>query len=69
MNYVVDPPQNFLDPTMHYSFLQGIGTDENLLIGVLVSRTNSEIEQIKEKYKECKYSFFSRQFLSFSCQS
>ena len=54
---------------MHYSFLQGIGTDENLLIGVLVSRTNSEIEQIKEKYKECKYSLFSRQFLSFSCQS
>ena len=54
---------------MHYSFLQGVGTDENLLIGVLVSRTNSEIEQIKEKYKECKYSLFSRQFLFFSCQS
>ena len=33
---------------------QGAGTDETTLVEVLATKTNEEINLIKEKYKECK---------------
>jgi len=35
--------------------LKGAGTSENTLIGILCSRSNEEIEQIKEEYKTRMY--------------
>ena len=42
-------------PQDAFVFFQGAGTDESTLIEIMCSRTNDEIEEIKEKYKEGKW--------------
>lgn len=39
---------------MSVSFFQGLGTDEETLIELLCSRSNSELVQIKSVYKDCE---------------
>lgn len=33
-------------------FSQGIGTDESTLVEIMCSRSNEEIDELKEKYQE-----------------
>lgn len=35
--------------------LQGLGTDEESLIEIVCSRSNAELMEIKQVYKECEY--------------
>lgn len=35
-----------------YFSLQGLGTDEDTLVEILASRTNKEIREIKQAYKQ-----------------
>ncbi len=35
--------------------LQGLGTDEESLIDIVCSRSNDELMEIKQVYKECEY--------------
>lgn len=47
---LMTPPRDY-DAKMLHDAISGIGTDEYTIIGILCSRTNDEIEQIKEAYK------------------
>lgn len=40
-----------LDAVMIHDAISGIGTDERMLIGIFVTRSNAEIDEIKEHYK------------------
>lgn len=37
---------------------QGLGTDEGRLIEILCSKTNGEIQSIKEEYQKCKFEMY-----------
>lgn len=39
-------------------FLQGLGTDESVLIEILCTRTNAEITAIKQSYQKRELRFF-----------
>jgi len=45
------PMTEFLASQLHKAIHRGIGTDEDCLIDILCTRTNEEINQIKEKYQ------------------
>lgn len=47
---ITTPPADF-DAELTHKAIEGLGTDESLLIEVLVGRSNSEIRDIKEAYK------------------
>lgn len=44
--------------------ISGIGTDEDVLIEVLCTRTNQEIWAINESYQRCKFSLFFENILT-----
>lgn len=37
---------------------QGLGTDEGRLIEIVCSKTNGEIQSIKEEYQKCKFEMY-----------
>lgn len=37
---------------------QGLGTDEGRLIEILCSKTNGEIQSIKDEYQKCKFEMY-----------
>ena len=43
----------------NFVFLQGLGTDESILIEILCTRTNAETTAIKQSYQKRKLRFFS----------
>lgn len=48
---------------IQFVFLQGLGTDESVLIEILCTRTNAEITAIKQSYQRRELRFFFRFFL------
>lgn len=43
----------------NFVFLQGLGTDESVLIEILCTRTNAEITAIKQSYQKRELRFYS----------
>ena len=50
-----DSGQFWVSSSVFFVAFQGIGTDERMLIGIFVTRSNAEIDEIKEHYKRRRY--------------
>ena len=49
---LVTPPAEFLAKELHEA-MDGIGTKEKTLVEILCSRSNSEMQQIRDAYRKC----------------
>lgn len=56
---LMTPLDDYLASEVHDA-ISGVGTDEDVLIEVLCTRTNQEIWNINEAYTRCKLSFFQK---------
>lgn len=51
------PPDDYLCNELNKAMV-GMGTDENVLIEILCTKSNEEVKRLVEKYEECKYFLF-----------
>lgn len=65
---LMTPSNEYLAKEVHRA-MSGVGTDEDVLIEVLCTRTNQEIWGINEAYRRCKLFFcFLNFFLKSLCE-
>ncbi|ESO86736.1 hypothetical protein LOTGIDRAFT_148126, partial [Lottia gigantea] len=38
--------------------IKGLGTDEQVLVEIICTRSNEQLKTIKETYKSCKFNIF-----------